>query len=180
MSVMNKDFFSTDLEKLTGKLKAEDSNYSNVCRVLQIVYWIFVPVYLLMALYDYAEARELEPVVRGISMSMAFVIFAVFFGRYFKEYKHIDYSLPTLAMLKRAAYRYQPFQWKMLWIVLAILLMNLGMNYNSLGTDESLIAQIVFLGAILIGFIGGLLLWYIKYRPLRNDVLRLIDEIENN
>ncbi|HZH72435.1 MAG TPA: hypothetical protein VFD91_08090, partial [Mariniphaga sp.] len=69
---------------------------------------------------------------------------------------------------------------KMLWIVLAIFLMNTGMNYNSLGTDESLLAQVVFLGAILIGFMGGLLLSYIKYRPLRNDILRLIDEIENN
>lgn len=180
MSAISKDFISTDLEKITGKLKAEDSNYSIVCRVLQIVYWIFVPVYLLMALYDYSDTGELEPVVRGISMAMAFVIFAIFFGRYFKTYRYVDYSLSTLTMLKRAAYRYQPFQWKMLWIVLAIFSMNIGMNYNSLNTDDSLIAQFVFLGAILIGFMGGLLLWFIKYRPLRNGILRLIDEIEKN
>jgi len=180
MSATSKDFISIDLEKLTGKLKAEDSNYSKVCRVLQIIYWIFVPLYLLMALYDYSDTGEVEPVVRGISMSIAFVIFAIFFGKYYKTYRYVDYSLSTLTMLKRAAYRYQPFQWKMLWIVLAIFLMNTGMNYNSLGTDESLLAQVVFLGAILIGFIAGLLLWYIKYRPLRNAILRLIDEIENN
>ena len=180
MSAMSKDFISTDLEKITSKLKAEDSNYSKVCRVLQIVYWIFVPLYLLMALYDYSDTGEVEPVVRGISMSIAFVIFAIFFGKYFKTYRYVDYSLTTLTMLKRAAYRYQPFQWKMLWIVLAIFLMNIGMNYNSLGTDESLVAQFVFIGAILIGFMGGLLLWYIKYRPLRNDILHLIEEIEHN
>lgn len=166
------------LAQLIGRLKSEDSNYAHLSRFLQIMYWIFVPVFLFAAYRQFAGTGDYEHVLADGCKLLAFLIFAIFFGNYYKEYKHVDYSVPTLKMLKSAANRYKPLHGKLIWIVVAFILLDIGFHYNELEQSNIIVSQLLFIGAILIAVIAGLLVWYIRYKPLRDDVLHLIAEIE--
>ena len=106
------------------------------------------------------------------------MIFALFFGKYYEEYKYVDYSLPTIQMLKQAAYRYQPFQNRQVWIVLALIFIDLALTFDWMETTPVWEIQATFIGLITFSILIGIIIWYFKYKPLRDDALRLISELE--
>ncbi len=167
-----------DFSRLVSKLKTEDVNYARISRAIQIMYLIFIPVFAVMTFREYNDTGDINELISGGSFILAFLIFALFFGRYYKEYKFVDYSLPTVVMLKKAAYRYQPFQLQQVWVLLAILLIDVGLTFDWM--DETPIAEIqaTFAGTIVFGVVVGLIIWYFKYKPLRDEALKLIAEIE--
>jgi hypothetical protein len=167
-----------NLDQLVGKLHKEDNRYAKLCRVLQIVYWIFIPFFTLMAIRHYMDSGDINDLIGGLLYVVGFLIIAIFFGNYHKEYKYVDYSLPTLKMLKDAAYRYQAVQLKSLWILLAVLFIYAGLIFESKLDDSFIKEQAFLLGGVLLGLFIGLIVWYFKYKPLRDNALRLIAEIE--
>ncbi|MCY1633808.1 hypothetical protein [Marinifilum sp. D737] len=169
-----------NLDQLLGKLKKEDRNYSNLCKRMKIVYWIFIPLYTIIAFIHYFDTKELTDLIAGLLLVAAFLIFALVFGSYQKEYKNVDYSLPTLLMLKQAAERYHPFRKKSILIFLAVFLMNASFNLRSQPLFNTVESQIVFFSIFILAIIIGLVIWYFKYKPLRDNALANIAEIEGN
>lgn len=178
MNTVNKDTTGNDFNRLVNWLKTEDSSYSRLSRVIQISYLIFIPVFFILTIRDYRQSEDIYQLLGGGFMVLAFLIFALFFGKYYREYKFVDYSLPTIIMLKQAAYRYKPFQGRTVWIVLALALMDTGLFFRNKEDGGVLEFQVLFLGAILFGLAVGLLIWYFKYKPLRDEALRMIADIE--
>lgn len=169
------------LDQLVVNLKKEDTQYSKLSRIFQIFYWVFIPLYAIMTYRLYSDSQSFIHLVSGACYIVAFAIFAIFFGKYYKEYKNVDYSLPTLFMLKKAAYRYNPFQLRALIILVAILFMDAAISIQHFSDLSSfLFVQMLLLGGFGISFLVGLLLWYYKYKPLRDNALKLIAEIEEN
>jgi len=167
-----------NLDQLVNKLEKEDDRYAKICRIIQVVYWIFIPFYIYLAIRHYTESGEIKDLIGGLFYVLGFVIIAIFFGNYHKEYKYVDYSLPTLKMLKNAAYRYQPVQLKSLWILIAVLFMDAGLVLESKIGTSFMEVQVFYLVVISMGATIGAIIWYFKYKPLRDNALRLIDEIE--
>lgn len=165
-------------DKLIVKLKTEDARYATLSRAIQIIYWIFIPLFFLITLLEYTETKESDQLIGGAFFIISFLIFAIFFGNYYKEYKYVDYSLPTIQMLKKAAYRYKPFQLKSLWVLLAIVLMDGGLTFKREFNETVLDVQIYFIGLMVVALIVGLIIWYFKYKPLRDEALKLIAELE--
>ena len=171
--------FDTNLEKLTGKLKKEDTNYATIIKVIQVFYWVFIPVFALLTVLEYSETHSINAIISGSFFLLAFLIIALTFRKYYKEYNYVDYSLPTLELLKKAVYRYQPFQMRGLWVVLGLAFMDVGLTLDWLDNNTTVLqTQLFFMGAILFGAVIGLILWYFKYKPLRDEALKLIREIE--
>jgi hypothetical protein len=166
------------LDQLVGKLQKEDSRYAKLCGALQFVYWIFIPFYTVMAIRHYIDSGDINDLIGGLFYVIGFAIIAVFLGNYHKEYKYVDYSLPTLKMLKDTAYRYQPLQLKSIWILIAILFIDAGLCIESKLDKSFIIEQVIILGIVLISTSIGLIVWYFKYKPIRDNALRLIAEIE--
>lgn len=166
-------------DKLIVKLKTEDARYATLSRAIQIIYWIFIPLFFLITILEYTETRESDQLIGGALFILSFLIFAIFFGNYYKEYKYVDYSLPTIQMLKKAAYRYKPFQLKALWVLLAIVLMDGGLTFKREFNETVLDVQIYFISLMVVAVIVGLIIWYFKYKPLRDEALKLISELEN-
>ena len=179
MNMYNQKTLNSEFEQLVGRLKTEDSNYANLSRIIQIAYWIFVPLYIIITIRHYADSGDKTQLIGGICMVLAFIIFALFFGKYYREYKFVDYSLPTVLMLKKAAYRYKPFHGRILWVAVALVLMDAGLFINQQEVGLAVFGQILFIGAVLLGMAAGLVIWYIRYKPLRDEALRLITEIES-
>jgi hypothetical protein len=167
-----------NLDQLVGKLHKEDSLYGNLFKVLKIVYWIYIPIYILLAIGIFLITKEINDLFAGLCFIISFIIFALILGNYQKDFKNADYALPTLLMLKNAANRYKPFQLKGLWAVLAILIMDAGFSINSFAGKYIMIIQIIFLGILIISILIGTIIWFIKHKPLRDNALRLVAEIE--
>ncbi len=167
-----------NLDQLVGKLHKEDNRYAKLCRIIQIIYWIFIPFFTFSAINHYIESGEINDLIGGMSYVVGFIIIAIFFGNYHKEYKYVDYSLPSLIMLKDAAYRYQAVQLKSLWILLGLMFIYVGVIMESKLDAAFLKLQLIFWGGALLGLFFGLIIWYLKYKPLRDNALRLIAEIE--
>jgi hypothetical protein len=171
---------NTDFTQLVSKLKNQDNIYSKISRAIQIMYWIFIPVFAFITFREYFVTEKISELISGACFILAFLIFALFFGRYHKEYKYVDYSLPTIQMLKNAAFRYQPFQSRQVWILLALILVDLGLTFDWMNGTSVIEIQLTFIGVIIFSILIGLIIWYYKYKPLRDDALRLISEIEGN
>ena len=174
----NNNSFS-GIDQLTGKLKQEDQKYSRLSKGFQIVYWVFAFFYLMMLILHFTvDVVPFSDKISGGFFFIAMVIFALFFRNYYQEYKNVDYSLPTLIMLKKAAYRYQPFQLKTVWIFLAIIFLNAGLSFGTVNRADLIGVQVVFWALMGLAIGIGLVRWYYKYKPLRDAALRMIKEIE--
>lgn len=167
------------LGQLVAKLKKEDSFYAEISKIFQVIYWIFIPVYILLTLREYTDSYKIGELIGGACFILAFLIFALLFRKYYREYKNVDYSLPTLQMLKKAAWRYRPFQIRSLWALLALIFMDAGLASGWVDEKISmLIAQLMFWGVMFFAIIIGFVVWYIKYKPLYDETKKMIKEIE--
>jgi len=166
-----------DLTQLLSDLKSEDSNYAAKCKRFQYIYWTLLPIYVILTIRHFIASEDMKSGIGGLCFILCFVIFAVFFRKFSKEFSSVDYSLPTTKMLKAAAYRYQPFQLRHIWLLIAILLMDAGLVLNSSLTSSFIDIQ---LGVLVVGVFSaiiGLIYWYEKYKPLRDRALFLYKEI---
>lgn len=166
------------LDQLVGKLQKEDLKYSNLCKALKLGYWILIPTYTIMCTIIYIESKEINDLFAGLLFIGSFLIFALVLGNFQKEFNTVDYSLPTLRMLKSAANRYRPIRAKSLWAFAAFFMMGGGFYFSSLFNEYAVRFQSYFIALFFASLIISTIIWYFKYKPLRDNALRLIAEIE--
>lgn len=164
-----------NLSEFTNRLKKEDVRYANLSKSLQIIYWVLAPVYLISTIVHIINTSPVVDIIGSFCLFLAMLIFAVLFRYYSRDYKNVDYSQTTLVMLKKAAYRYKPFRLSVLWALLGALLVYVSFYINSSLSDRG---ATVFLGGIGLGVIIGLIIWWIRYKPLYEGARKLIREIE--
>ena len=177
MKLNNEIIENQNLEEIIGKLKKADDRYATLCKGIQILYWVLIPIYIVLVIRQIVVGSPVVDIVGSLCYLSAMLIFAFFFMNYYKEYKYVDYSQPTLVMLKKAAYRYQPFQFKTLWVLLAVLLIDAGLGINASHSFELVSEQAYYLGVIVVAMLIGHLIWRVRYKPLRDATLGLIREI---
>src|SRR4030042_4858333 len=117
-----------NLIEIINRLKNEDDRYAALSKRIQIVYWVVIPIYIILIIYHIVDKNPVVDIIGSTCFLFAMLIFALFFKHYYKEYKYVDYSQPTLVMLKKAASRYKPFTLKTLWILLAVILIDAGLS----------------------------------------------------
>ena len=178
MKTDNKNNNHTDLDSLIPRLKKEDNNYAAIVKAIQIIYLIFIPLFVVITIRKYIDSHSFIDIISGACKISAFLILALSFRKYYKEYKFVDYSLPTIQMLKKAAYRYQLFQKESIRVIIPLILIDIALTLDLMEDSSIIQTQVIFWGLIMFGVLIGLLLWYTKYKPLRDQALQLIKEIE--
>ncbi|WP_321376101.1 hypothetical protein [uncultured Draconibacterium sp.] len=176
---MKQNKTSINLQQLTQQLKNEDSRYAQLSKSFQIVYFVLTFIFSLLIIIHIIQKEPLSELLGPICFLVAMLSFAFFFRKYYQEYKNVDYARPTLIMLKNAAYRYQPFQRRTAWLLIPILLIDAGLAMNSSLVFDILLLQMVWFGALVVAVCIGLVIWHFRYKPLRDNALQLIKEIEN-
>lgn len=167
-------------EELMGKLKAEDANYAAISKRFQYIYLVFIIFYVVVAVLGYIFEGGATRLLSDISFVISFLILAVIFRKYHKEYKFVDYSLPTLQLLKKAEYRYKPFRIRSVWVLFALGFMDVALTLHMVPAVSVWTVQIVILSTILVAVVIGLIHWRNKYKPLLDNVRHLISEIETD
>jgi hypothetical protein len=180
MNINNFPMKNLNLTELSNRLKNEDIKYASKSKIFQTVYWIMIPVYGILIIRHFFDNGPISDIIGSFCFLISMFIYALIFKSYYKEYSNVDYSLPTLIMLKKAAYRYKPFQVKIIWLLFALLLMDVGLSLKSSFDFELLWVQVYFLGAIALAMTIGIFYWKARYKPLRDSILYLIHEIERD
>ena len=167
-----------NLDQLVSKLQKEDNRYAKLCKALKSVYWVLIPIYSLIAIDTYIDTKELTDLFAGLLFVSSFLIFALVMGNFQKEYNSVDYSLATLSMLKMAANRYKPLRPKSLWAFVGFFVMDAGLCFSSINSPNFIEKQGYVIALFFASITVGLIIWYFKYKPLRDNAHRLIAEIE--
>jgi magnesium-transporting ATPase (P-type) len=176
--------FDINLTELVGGLEKEDQRNLKLTRNMKRLFWVMIPIYFLLFVANPFEEFTWHHRVGGACYVLAFSIFAWFFHSYHKDYKNVDYSLPTMEMLKKAAYRYKIFHFRTAIMIFPLILIDLGMfligsDIGFMKTENLLYGQLMFWGIMAISFSIGVMIWYKRQRPLRNQALELIRELES-
>lgn len=174
----NKKINTTNLGELTQNLASADKRYANMSKRIQVIYWVLLPVYALLVIRHMFDNAPLSEILGSVCFMLAMLTFALLFRKYHKEYSTVDYALPTLVMLKKAAKRYKPFRREAIWALVAALFVDAGLALNHPVGEDSVLIQIIFGSALCFALLVGLVWWYISYKPLRDAALQLIREIE--
>jgi len=170
---------SNNLSNLITDLKKKDNNYSNVCKRMKYVYWAISLLYLVIITREVFDKEPITDIISAVCFLGGMLSFAWLFNKYQNEYKSVDYSLPTLFMLKKALNRYQPFTLRTVWVIPGVLLVGAGLSLKSSSFGDVWITQLCFWGLMLVSTFVGWVVWYYKYKPLRDHTQALISEIES-
>ena len=162
---------------LINRIKSEDQRYARISKAIQIVYWVLTPIYLVLISIDITIKSPITHIAGSFCFLLGMIVFALIFRLYYFEYKSIDYGQPTLEMLKKAAQRYKPFQERLWFVLVAVLLIDAGLSLKGPLADF-VQTQIAFLSSMTGALIIGIFVWWIRYKPLRDQTLRMIREIE--
>ncbi|HAM98441.1 MAG TPA: hypothetical protein DCQ26_07495 [Marinilabiliales bacterium] len=171
-------------DDLILKLKNEDARNLRISKNFQWIYWILIPIYAGFFILNPDDELNLLSRISGACYVVSFIIFAFIFRKSVKEYKAIDYSLPTLEMMKQAVKRYHLWQPRLLWALLSVLFIDAGLIFSGIEFVDAasflnrfLWIQATFLPAIGISFGIGVLIWSKRQKPLRDQALRIIKEL---
>lgn len=168
-----------NMPEIVNRLRDKDQNYAKLSKRFQYVYFAFIPIYVIMIIAHLIQGEPLQYTLSGVFYLLGMLSFAFIFRYYSKHYNTINYAEPTLIMLKKAAKRYKPFQRITLVVLIPLVFINLGLTLSSLEDHTSILTiQLFFWGALSFGLIGGIILWYVKYKPMRDDILKLIADLE--
>jgi glucan phosphoethanolaminetransferase (alkaline phosphatase superfamily) len=168
-----------ELNVLIHKLKNEDERYARISKSLQILYWVLAPIYLILITRDIVVKSSVESIVGSFCFLFGMIAFALLFSFYYRDYKFVDYAQPTLVMLKKAARRYKPFYGKGWLAFVGVILLNIGLSLHSLFESDLLTIQIVYWGVMIAAVLIGLGIWWVRYKPIRDEALQLVREMES-
>ncbi|MDX8340606.1 hypothetical protein SLH46_15520 [Draconibacterium sp. IB214405] len=168
-----------NLQQLIHRLKNEDSKYARLSKSFQILYFILTFLFGVLIIIHIIEKEPLSELAGATCFLLSMLSYAFFFRKYYKDYNNVDYSQPTLMMLKKAAYRYQPFQRQTAWLIIPLLLIDAGLALNSSLGFDFIKLQLIWFGTLAFAVCIGLTIWYFRYKPLHDNAKQLIREIEN-
>lgn len=173
-----------NMDQFIGKLQKEDHRNLLLSRNFQWGMWALAFLYaILFIILPFKNNTVHEQI--GWSLYVAtFLLFGFIFKYLKKEYKLVDYGLPTLKMLENAAKRYKLFQRKLILAVTPILLIDAGMVFLTYHPENPetllrtiLITQALIIPSVGIGLIIGISIWRKRQKPLRDAALEMINEL---
>lgn len=173
-----------DLEILIVNLRKEDARNLKLTHKMQLLMWVMAVLYLLLTLLEFIMSENwVKPF--GATLVMASFLVLALFNRYFqKEYKSIDYAVPTIEMLTRAAMHYQVFHGRLLYILITLVVEDIGLCFFMSDIfkvadplPRFLIAQVSFIILLVFGFFVGYRIWRKHQKPLRDMALLLLKEL---
>ncbi|MDD2305222.1 MAG: hypothetical protein PHP53_11045 [Prolixibacteraceae bacterium] len=186
METNNNNKSVVTLETLIHNLRIEDNRNLTLTRTMQGVMWGVVTIYAIILVVKSIMGAPWPETIGGFVVMLAFVLFALFFRNYSKEYKSVDYGLPTTQMLSKAIQRYQIFQRRSIFLLIPLALEDLGLTlfmhdfFNGQhAITNLLIAHAYFIGLLAIGFFVGYLIWKKRHKPLRDYAIKLLKEIQS-
>lgn len=185
METIHNSKTTPDINQLITGLQKEDSRNLSLTRNFAILMWVLAPLYFFLAIVGVMIDKPSIDQVGFMFFSLGFVAFGFLFRSLHTDYKSVDYGIPTILMLQKAAQRYKLWQTKTYLTIIPVLLISIAASLTiQKGIPHSDITMrllIVFTGYFLVmvvAFFIGYLIWRKRQKPLRDKVLQLLNEFE--
>jgi len=184
--ITNNSENGTDFNSLIQRLQKEDSRNLKTFKNFQWIFLVFIFIYGFIFIVNPFIDRGWLDRLTGVCYILGFLIFGLIFRKYYHEYKSIDYSLPVAEMLMKAADRYE-LKLKKIWIVIIpVLLIDAGITisifkgFTAFTSWERIgLVQLFYLPTMCISFLIGIAIWYKRQKPLRDEALKLLKELQS-
>ncbi len=211
----------TDMDSFIGKLKKEDKRLYRIYKSIKILYLVLLVIFIPIFYLELQKGGTIQ-IIRVASFFLGFSSIAILFGYMQKRLSIINYTVPTLCLLKTTVKRYKPFSLKDVVALVGFTLIMFGITINekiysaymifkqsgttwgtylnkfwhsltnteiNLGSFLDIISEYPLVGAlgsiifiiflIIISSVFGYFLWKERYKPIRNNAIALIKEIES-
>lgn len=175
----------TNIEQLIGGLKHEDARNLRISKIFQGVMAVMTPLYFIFFLIIFLEEEKLLKSLGFLFFSLGFLVFALIFRKLYKEYKSIDYGVPTIEMLSKAAQRYKFWQRKTRLVLIPAILVSIGVGFSLQDAiplpdirQRFLVIVTGYAITLFIAFMVGYWKWRVRQKPLRDKALALLKEFE--
>ncbi|TVQ16435.1 MAG: hypothetical protein EA361_04195 [Bacteroidetes bacterium] len=173
-----------EMEDFVSQLKKQDDYNLQLGKVLKRFYIIMIVIYiLLMVINPFADLSVLHRVI-GLLFVFAFSWFAMLFSRYQKDFRDVDYGLPTLQMLENVVKRYRLSLKTFLQIIPPVVLVAIALSltvYQSSSAANApyrvLMVQLVFFLIALVAGYAGYEVWKVKHKPLVDHAREMLKEL---
>jgi hypothetical protein len=172
------------MDQFIGKLQKEDKRNLLLTRNFRWIMWSLAILYAIMFIVRPFSTNTIYEHIGWSLYVLTFVSFGFIFNYLKKEYQQVDYGLPTLKMLENAAKRYKLFQRKVLLASAPVLLLDAGMVLVTFDNENPetllrtiLVTQALIIPAVGIGLIIGISIWRKRQKPLRDNALEMINEL---
>ncbi len=174
-----------EMESFVSRLKKQDSYNLQLGKVLKRFYIIMVVFYiLLMVVNPFSDLSILHRVI-GLLFVLAFSWFAMLFSRYQKDFRDVDYGLPTLQMMQNVVERYKFSLKTILQLIppLAMVAIALSLTvYQSTSAANALyrvlMVQLFFFLIALVAGYAGYEVWKVKHKPLVDHAREMLKELD--
>lgn len=176
MKTDNKKTITTNLPEFISKVKREDELFKIVYIAVIILYFNAIVVHLAVISISIYNNTPFKEWMGNLGTLLPFLIIFFFLNKRYKEYKKIDYSLPTYLVLKNMERRYSALRLENLWVFAALFLLGISMGIDS--PIDFLFFQVGYWTLMSIGMLAGYIYWYIKQKPLKDKASQLIKELE--
>lgn len=175
-----------NMDSLIVGLRKEDSRNLKLMRNFKWIYLVMIIMYALLMVVNPDPDLEMHHRLSGICYVIAFGLFVLIFWKYHKEYSEIDYTLPVVEMLNKAAKRYK-FRWKSILICMpSVILIDIGVVLSDFFVNPEIdwssivIFQLIYLGLMTISGFVGYIIWRTRQKPLYDGAMQLLKELEGN
>lgn len=174
-----------NLEKLVSGLQREDSRNLKLTNNFMWVMWVMAPLYLVFAIIGLTTEEPSAQHIGFIFFSLGFLVFGFLFWTLRREYKSVDYGIPTIEMLQKAVKRYKFWQAKTYLTIIPVILVCFATSFSIEHLlpypdqiKRMVIVFVVYLLVLCIAFFIGYLIWRVRQKPLRDKALAMLQEFE--
>lgn len=172
------------MDQLVNKLKAKDKVFMRISKGMQIFCWVLISFYFLILVVNPDPDLLINQRIGGFLYVVSFSFFALIFNRKMKDFKEVDYSLPTVVMLEKAADRYKLWKPALILAFIPVVFVDAGMVLFAMRewsmddfVTQAIKTQVFFVPLIVVSFSIGVGIWYLKQKPLRDHALKLLKEL---
>lgn len=176
MKTDNMKAITTNLPEFISKVKKQDKLFKVVYMAVIILYFIIIVAHLAVISISIYNKTPFTEWMGNLGTLLPFLIIFFFLNKRHKEYKQVDYSLPTYLVLKKMERRYSALRLEDLWVVAAVLFLGISMGIDS--PMNFLSFQLRYWSIMIISIFAGYIYWYKKQKPLKDKASQLIKELE--
>jgi hypothetical protein len=167
---------------IIDQLKRADKRSKIVLRRFYIAYFSIATVYFTVFIVNPDPDLKLYDRINGSLLFMGIILFAVLAKRKHFKLSHVNYDQNTLAFLHDALARYKFWTPDMKYLVLGVVVVNVGscrsylMHYPQFDDIlmDLLLFQAVFLFLMAIGLFFGFRHWNTHRKPIYIDIVTLL------
>jgi Ca2+/Na+ antiporter len=176
-----------DIDTLIKSIQTNDNQLKAVLRPLQIVFSLFILIYAGLFLFNLIPGMStIYHRITGGCYILAFILFIIYFRKYYKKIKSVNYFESVKKVLEDAEQRYRFWHSDVISALIAFLLIDAGTFSIFLYafSDKFTFTQIFVSVQVLCFFVIGVssligyVIWKKESRPIWLSAKKLLKELE--